>query len=495
VAEGPFELESQVAGASPVVERPCLVPVGRAHHPSAENKHPPDVRTPPQAVEDIGRLEQLQQFRHGFYLCLTSWGDALFELTDAALCSPGPVASVPGLSLEPVFRRSHGSLYKGLALGEVDDDALLVEHRPANWPLVFAVDASTWERCDAETSPERGFYRSASKHSAGQPIVAGWSFQWVSQINFCPDSWTAPLDAMRIPPSADATDATIEQVQRVLGRLSTDGPVPVFVFDAGYDPVAISWGLRHDRAQVLVRLRSDRVFFADPPKRAGTAGRPRRHGRRFKLSGPKTTPKPSAELRLAGSRYGAVRVRAWGGLHPKLSGRGRWGRDGGLPPIVKGTVVRVDVERLPKASSRANSKTLWLWWSGPGEANLELCFRAYLHRFDLEHTYRFVKNTLGWTTPSLSTPEQADRWTSLVLAAYTQLRLARGLVDDMRLPWERPRDPVLLTPARARRGFRLLRATIGTPSNPPKSTSPGPGRPKGTTRPPRTRYPVVKKAA
>src|SRR5665811_2257288 len=46
-----------------------------------------------------------------------------------------------------------------------------------------------------------------------------------------------------------------------------------------------------------------------------------------------------------------------------------------------------------------------------------------------EHTFRFVKSTLGWTTPALQTPDQADRWTWLVVAAYTQLRLARGLVD------------------------------------------------------------------
>jgi hypothetical protein len=50
-------------------------------------------------------------------------------------------------------------------------------------------------------------------------------------------------------------------------------------------------------------------------------------------------------------------------------------------------------------------KTLWLWWSGPGESDLDLCWRAYLRRFDIEHTYRFVKNTLGWTTPALRTPE------------------------------------------------------------------------------------------
>jgi len=86
--------------------------------------------------------------------------------------------SAPSLSLEAVFRRSHGSLCKALARGRVEVERLrklLVERRPAGWPLVFAVDASTWDRCDAETSPERGFHHSASRHSAGQPIVAGWS--------------------------------------------------------------------------------------------------------------------------------------------------------------------------------------------------------------------------------------------------------------------------------------------------------------------------------
>jgi hypothetical protein len=265
------------------------------------------------------------------------------------------------------------------------------------------VDASTWERCDAETSPERGFYHSASKHSAGQPIVAGWSFQWVSQLNFEPGSWTAPLDAMRVPPTEDATDATVAQVQRVTGTLPADGPVPMFVLDAGYDPAGLSYGLAGTRAQVLVRLRNDRVFFTEPPENAGKAGRPRRHGRRFKLSDHETAPAPDAEVCLGNPRYGKVRVRAWHNLHPRLHSRGRWA-GGGLPPIVRGSVIRVDVERLPKPSSRANNKLLWLWWSGPGEPDLDLCLHAYLHRFDLEHTYRFVKNTLGWTTPSLRAP-------------------------------------------------------------------------------------------
>ena len=163
---------------------------------------------------------RLRSFRAQLYGSFTAWGDALFELCDASMCSSAPVGSVPSLSLEPVFRRSHGSLYKALALGRVDEKALrllLVSARPAGWPMVFAVDASTWDRCDAECSPERGFYYSASKHSAGQPVVAGWSYQWISQLNWARDSWTAPLDVMRIPPCADATNSTVERVRRLVG--------------------------------------------------------------------------------------------------------------------------------------------------------------------------------------------------------------------------------------------------------------------------------------
>ena len=443
---------------------------------------------------------ELVEFRAGFYSCCTRWADALFELTDAGLCSAGPIGSVPTLSLEPEFTRSHGSLYKALARGRIDEDRLrqlLLEHRRADGPMVFAVDASTWDRCDAECSPERGFYYSASKHSAGQPIVAGWSFQWICQLSFSPDSWTAPVDVRRITPKQDTTTATTDQIRRLVDLLPADREAPLFVFDAGYDPIAIAHDLGLTRAQLLTRIRDDRVFYADPPHRPrrpkGTGGRPPRHGRRMKCSERRTWAKPTERLVTTDPRYGTVTVTAWADRHPKLVGRGRWAGHA-APPIVRGTVIRVEVEHLPKPTARAK-KTLWLLWSGPNTADLDLCWRAYLRRFDIEHTFRFAKNTLGWTSPSLCTPEQAERWTWLVVAMLTQLRLARGHIDDLRLPWERPRQAHQLTPARTRRGFRRLRAAIGTPARPPKFTKAGPGRPKGTRRPPRTRYPAIKKAA
>jgi hypothetical protein len=66
-----------------------------------------------------------------------------------------------------------------------------------------------------------------------------------------------------------------------------------------------------------------------------------------------------------------------------------------------------------------------------GPAELVTCDQT------IEHTVRFAKQTLGWTTPRPRHPAQADRWTWLVLAGSAQLRLARQLAGDQRLPWER----------------------------------------------------------
>ena len=93
---------------------------------------------------------------------------------------------------------------------------------------------------------------------------------------------------------------------------------------------------------------------------------------------------------------------AWRGLHPKLAGRGRWA-DCPTPPIVAGTVIRVQVEHLPGPRGRA-VKTLWLWWAGPGTPDLEVCWRTYSRRFGLEHTFRFSQAGPGLDHPAGAHP-------------------------------------------------------------------------------------------
>jgi hypothetical protein len=457
-------------------------------HPSA----PPAYPDPPVA------LARLQAFRAELHACCTRRADALVDLADALLSAQGPVSSLPHLSLEPAHRRGWGSTYAALARGRIDPErlrGLLARHPLAGGQPVYAVDVTAWPRCDAECSPERGLYYHPSRHSAGQPIVAGWAFQWICQLGFARDSWTAPVDARRLHPTEDTDHTAAVQIRALLGRLPTTRQPPLVVFDAGYDSAQLSLDLAEERVAVLVRLRSDRCFYHDPPPRPpGTGGRPRRHGAKFAFADPTTWPIPTATHVAHDDQYGTVTVAAWAGLHPKQHRHPGHGTRGPRP-IVRGTILRVQVQRVPTRTRPP--KVLWLWWAGPGgvQLDLDLAWRAYTRRFDLEHTVRFCKQTLGWTTPRPRHPAQADRWTWLVLAAYTQLRLARQLTADARLPWERPRPPSKLSPYRVRRGFPRLLCTLGSPAAAPKPSGRSPGRPKGHRSGPALRHPVVKKPA
>jgi hypothetical protein len=439
-------------------------------------------------------LEVVEGFRTALYGCATRRADAWFELCDALLLTERLV-SLPHLSLEPLHRRGHGSLYAALRHGEVAAERLrelLAVHLPGG-PPVFAVDPTVWARCDAECSPGRGFYYHPSRHSAGQPIVAGWCYQLVVGLELQRDSWTAPVDVRRLDPADNHNLVAAGQIRALLSRLPVRQQAPLVVFDGGFDPVQLQVELAPAPVQVLVRIRSDRNFYAaGHPRRDGRPGRPARHGAKLSLADPATWPTPTATWQEADPQYGQVSVTAWGGLHPKQ----RTYRDAdGQLTIVAGTLVRVHVSRLP-GRSRA-PKTLWLWWGGPaGTApDLALLWRAYVRRFDVEHTIRFWKQALHWTLPRPRTPEQADRFTWAVAAAYGQLRLARGLVSDLRLPWERPLAPERLTPARVRRRFRAVLAAVGTPASAPKSHGRSPGRPKGSLRGPAPRHPAVKAPA
>jgi hypothetical protein len=442
-------------------------------------------------------LARLGHFRTELYACFARRADALFELGDALLCAPA-VTSVAQLSLEPSHRRGWGSAYDALASGRINIDRLrdlLVATLPDTDPLVFAVDVTTWPRCDAECSPARGYYYHPSRHSAGQPIIAGWAWQWIAQLGFDRDSWTAPVDAQRLHPLDDTDQTAAAQIRALLGRLPAGGAVPLFVFDGGYDSAQLTLDLAPERVAVLVRLRADRCFYADPPPPPpGKTGRPRRHGAKFAFADPATWPAPTATLHTSDDQYGTVTVQAWAGLHPKQQRHPGHG-SGGPRPIVRGTILRVQVQRVP-ARTRP-PKVLWLWWAGPAgcELDLDLAWRAYIRRFDLEHTVRFAKQTLGWTTPRPRQPEQADRWTWLVLASYAQLRLARQVAGDQRLPWEQPRPQPRLSPLRVRRGFPRLLCALGSPASTPKLAGRSRGRPKGRCSGPAVRHPAIKKPA
>jgi len=357
------------------------------------------------------------------------------------------------------------------------------------WPdgrIRLAADVCNWLRPEALTSPDRMFCHVHGRgRSAGQ-MIPGWPYSFVAALGPGASSWTAPLDAVRLGPGDDPTEVTAAQLREVTGRLAAAGawregdPDIIVVLDAGYDVIRLAWLLADLPVVLCARLRSNRVMYgAPPPKPPGMPGRARDHGTPVRCDDPATWAAPSATWQAGTARYGGVQVAAWDRMHPKLARVNGWEHHQGKIPLIEGTLIQLRPGPIP---GYRELKPMWLWASVTGAAGPEITalWQAFLRRFDLEHTFRFAKQVLGWDAPLLRDPAAADRWTWLIIAAYTQLRLSRPLAADLRLPWQRPQPPGTMTPARVRRGFRRLRDTVSTPAAPPKPGKPGPGRPKGS---------------
>lgn len=452
------------------------------------------------------RVADLVRFRGDLYGCFSRRADALFELSDALLCADGPVLSPVQLSVEPQFRRGHGMVYDALASGRVDGARLrrlltsVAAPARDGEPLMFGIDVTPLPRPDARYADQLSMVQ--VRGAGGDRFVPGWPVSVLVGFGWGSSSWVDPVAARRVGPGGDAVALALEQVADLLGDLEAGGcrpagsPVPLVMFDAGYPASYLAHALAGQQVQVLVRVRSDRVFYGPPGARRGThPGRAPRHGARLACAEPEAGADPDVQITAASERYGRVLVRAWSRMHQNLERTGAWA---GYPkdrqlPTVPGTLIQITVQRLPHDGT---PKPLWLWHSAPpgSHSDIDLLWKAYLRRFDQEHFHRFAKVHLGLDNARLQSAQAADRWIALVLAGYAQLRLAAALVADQPRPWQKKTAPgALPTPCRTRAGFRRLRAGLGTPAGPAKAVRPGPGRPKGAKNRPKPRQPVYRK--
>src|ERR1017187_6748951 len=452
-----------------------------------------------------GALGRLAGFRRDLYFSLGLRRDALFEVCDAVLGKQERVLMLAELCLEPECRRGHGGVYGALNSGEVRFGRLRMALSAIPLPrwddgrIRLAADVSNWLRPDAETSPERLFCHCYARGKGNAQMIPGWPYSFVVALEPGRTSWTLPLDAVRLGPADDATEVTAAQHRDVVARIIAAGqwkegdPDILAALDSGYDLTRLSWLLADLPLEILGRLRCDRVmYFPAPPREPGANGRPGRHGHKLDLSEPRTWPDPAVTAHSDTTRYGAADAMAWGPVHQQLARRAAWENHDGELPVVEGTLIRLAVDHLP---GQRDAEPVWLWSSRAGTAEEEVnrAWQAFLRRFDIEHTFRFLKQQPGWTRPKLRDPEAADRWTWLILAAYAQLYLARPLAADIRLPWQQPCPPGRLTPARVRRGFRGIRQNLPNPASAPKPSTPGPGRPPGSkNHRPATRHDVGK---
>ena len=426
-------------------------------------------------------LTVLRTFRQQLYASLGLRQDSLFELLDSALSSPDRRTLVR-LSLNPAFRRRWPSTCDALSDGRLNPSALrrlFLRSLPqaADRPL-WIIDGSHWPRPRAATSPAR----TCEWHPvAGQPqhhLVPAWAYQWLVAVPESEGSWVLPLDVPRRDAQAGTpTAVAIDQLRSARRLQSAEAARPVVALDSGYDAGQLAQAELD--ADCLVRLGLHRVLFGAPGPYRGR-GRPRLHGARFCLRDPQTHGTPDRSATTQHPVYGQVTVNAWTELHTRTAPRSTL------------TVIRVQVERLP--GKRRPPGPLWLAWIGGAlPDDLHLVWHWYLRRFVVEHAFRFLKQTLGWTTVRPRSPSAADRWTWLIAAGLWQVWLGRSLAVDARLPWERPaRQPP--TPGQVQRVFAGLLLRAGTPAREPRLRGKSPGRQPGQTPGPAPRFSFVRRA-
>jgi len=148
----------------------------------------------------------------------------------------------------------------------------------------------------------------------------------------------------------------------------------------------------------------------------------------------------------------------------------------------------IQVERL---TTERVYPPLWLVWVGQTLPDLNHLWQHYLRRFAIDHWYRFLKQRLHWSLPRFATPEQCQTWSDLMPILSWQLWLARPLVAQSPLPWQK-HLPVP-SPGRVADSFAALLARIGSPAPNPKPRGNSPAWLPGRVRTRRIRYPTVKK--
>jgi DDE superfamily endonuclease len=403
--------------------------------------------------------------------------DALFELGDAVLLAPA-LNSFAELSLSPIFRRRWPSLYEALQDGRPDRSTLLdlylaqMAHTPR--PLL-AGDHTAWPRVSAYTLRERTLEHQPTKVPGAKPITVGEGFSTVVWVPELHGSWALPLLHERITSVESPIPKIVAELTEVCQRLR-ERPIVLLDSEYGCAPfVNQSADLACDK---IVRLRPNRCLWGVPPPYKGK-GRYPQHGAKFKLKEPTTWPVPDETLTIEDPQLGCVQLSVWRGWHFKKAG---------AHPFL---VLRL--ERPHARGTRRDPKDLWVAWIGNPPPPVVEWWWMYLRRFAVDHWYRFAKGPLHWTLPHLKTPEQAERWSAVMPFLTWELWLARSVVADKPLPWQKAQT--VLTPGRVRQGMGGILAQIGTPTGAPKRRGKAPGWTKGRARASVPRYPIAKKSS
>lgn len=428
----------------------------------------------------IQQLNKLIEFRQTVYeQILVKGQDAQFEVLDALLLS-GKIGCYAELSLNPVFRRGWSSTYQAVKSGTISRTELarcFVQQVPQTGIQVYPLDTTVWAHPKARTLTGLVYAPSPTQALKKGSIVQGHQYSLLTWTPEPGQSWSLTLSNRRLQPEQSAIAVGVEQV-KALCQARQDPlqrVLDVIVADGHYGNHQFFGPLRKLACAGLARLRRDRVLYGPPPPYSGR-GRPVVHGQRFAFKAADSWPQPNETVELEHPRWGQVRLRRWHNFHAKQEASSSF-------DVI---LAEVHLEREQPPAG------LWLGYvPGHTDQPVEVVWSWFDYRWPIEPSIRFRKQALHWTLPRFQDDLACDRWTQLVDVAYWQLFLARPLVQDQPLPWQKPQ--ARLSPYRVKQGLAPIFCQIGSPAQPPQTRGKSPGWPRGRSRTKPQRFKPLKR--
>ena len=462
----------------------------------------------------INTASELYDFRKALYGQFRYRADSAMELLDA-LCSNQYARTPVELSLNPLFRRGHDSLFK--AIGEAlvpslasteagDSRTGIIElisevvPSPEEKPFrLFCIDCSSIDRVHARTLEDRSMVHRPTAVKGQKPVTIGHSYSMVAVLPERDEQdarWTIPLAIERVPTKSSAIQVAVAQVDAIMDHDGLDwhGQLNVLVLDSAYGVKGCLEPLQqHPSLVTIARVRSNRVFYQLPVAQAYTGkGRRPWYGERFALNNADTWHPADESFDVTEiGKNGPIRVQiqAWSNMLMRGSKE---------HPMHQHPFTLIRVERRTQHGHRIG-KVMWLMVIGNLRDHIDLleAYWAYRQRFDIEHSFRFLKRNLlldAFQTPEL---EHEQDWLKLVMLAYVQLWVAQPISIEVPKPWETLKEREIysrIPPSKVQQDWYRIIRLVGTPAAEVKPRGKSPGRQSGETQIPRQRHPVIKKS-
>ncbi len=422
------------------------------------------------------KYDRLQKFRQDSYQMLVKAQDATFELMDSIMTTKN-ADSVAEFSLSPLFGRQWHSCYEAIEDCRPNSNKLMKRYIKEILELEYillGIDNTHWQFQNAKTMKDRGYQYSSS--SINSSIVGqGYStIAWLPELKF-KGSWSLPLRHERITSFETAISKAAWQLKQVSKYLPQQMK-KLAVLDCEYGNGVFVKQTAQIKVSKLIRIRSNCCLYTEPAKYSGR-GRPRKHGHKLKLNDLSTHFPADEIVEVNDDSLGLIKISKWNNLHFRNA--------------YEQKLSLIRVQRLQEKKTGKEHRPLWLIWVGLEFLALEKIWSQYRRRFGVDHWYRFAKQRLHWTLPKFGTPSQCQRWSNLIVNMTWQIWLAKELVQEHHLPWQKPQGN--LTPQRVAQSMISLLIEIGSPTRVAKTRGKSVGCQKGQKRIKRKRYPLVKK--